>query len=540
MRPARKVKVRINYRELHNGKRNTMAGVEEGQISGDELDMSCSSHDEETDYMNMTEQEFDDEVQSAMADEDEGKLEMLFKTKEKRCKKLQNELNKSTREEKARKKRLREWEEKFKKLNKTEQSLNKSLASSRNNSPLGSPKKAGKKTGAVQKKTGTHKSKFNFNSTAEQRGECFQNTEIKGENEIDNAELLNMLVSLKQGNSTHFSELLNKSREASDNFEFLKRDRNRAGANNNDTGSSELKGEKKGNNTGVRSVEHDKCDDVSGPDGISQLVEKLRIIKQKNECMSVQETSITETGKLVQAINTLVEKLDERRKGDYKILGDKEGKKKLVSGKTTKPDESDIKKQIKFAHEKLDPRHVKERVFDKLTASLLVAGELELAAQPNISEEERLARINIAKTVCYHKKYLQDEDLREGYDTILKKVEQGTAEWSRMLSEELHLFYDYRANAILREKSGGLTAGKQKGKTENNETETAEGDEDKDAGKVIYCLDYNLNKCSHDKSHKGKWKGKQGVWKWHVCKTCLRSGELNHHRDGDTKCPNKA
>ena len=60
-----------------------------------------------------------------------------------------------------------------------------------------------------------------------------------------------------------------------------------------------------------------------------------------------------------------------------------------------------------------------------------MAGELELALQEgrSIMEEERKARLNIAKTICYHKQYLSDRDLRIGYDSILKKVEQGREKW---------------------------------------------------------------------------------------------------------------
>ena len=107
---------------------------------------------------------------------------------------------------------------------------------------------------------------------------------------------------------------------------------------------------------------------------------------------------------------------------------------------------------VKYAHEKLDSRHVQEKVFDKLNCNMLVAGELEIASMSDISEEEKQARICIAKTLCYHHKYLKDQDLRSGYDFVLKKVEQGVFNWRDNLSEKLHDHPDYRANAILRDK----------------------------------------------------------------------------------------
>ena len=63
----------------------------------------------------------------------------------------------------------------------------------------------------------------------------------------------------------------------------------------------------------------------------------------------------------------------------------------LKSGKTVKPDESDIKKVVQFAHEKLDSVYVKSRVFSELSFHFLVAGELELILQDSILPEERLA-----------------------------------------------------------------------------------------------------------------------------------------------------
>ena len=69
---------------------------------------------------------------------------------------------------------------------------------------------------------------------------------------------------------------------------------------------------------------------------------------------------------------------------------------------------------MKYAHEKLDNRHVQEKTFDKLTFSLLVAGELEIASLDSTPLNERVACINIAKTICYHRKYLKDDELRAG------------------------------------------------------------------------------------------------------------------------------
>ena len=53
-------------------------------------------------------------------------------------------------------------------------------------------------------------------------------------------------------------------------------------------------------------------------------------------------------------------------------------KKKLTSRRCSKPDETDIQRVVRYAHEKLDPRHVDEREFDKLLFHILIVGELEI------------------------------------------------------------------------------------------------------------------------------------------------------------------
>ena len=178
--------------------------------------------------------------------------------------------------------------------------------------------------------------------------------------------------------------------------------------------------------------------DVNSKAGRDKLVEILSEIQSKDnrkcECK----------------LPDISEQASSQTKSDKK--SDKTDK-KLTSGKITKPDESDIKQQVKYAHEKLNAKHVKERVFDKLEFAMLIAGELELISRPEISENERSARTEIAKILCYHKLYLNDDDLRNGYDAILKTVEQGTAQWGPELAQSLNSYCEFRANIAWRENS---------------------------------------------------------------------------------------
>ena len=531
MRPSRKAKIRYNYRDLEQGKLTIMSD-NEMDIPNHTQGMSDSEEEivSDEEWLSLSEEQFQEEVNVAMEEEDEGKLSFLLKMKEKRCAKLQKELKKSEKEEQAKKKRMRDWEEKFKKLNKTETSLSKTL-NSRSNTPNNSPKKAAgimKKT-SVKKPgyTPRTKTRFDFQTPAEKRGELPSGSNVENK-EVDNAELLNMLLELKQGKRSQFNELLAKSREADSNITMLQGGSKSPLDSNCGDNSREVT---------IAGTLNRSVKDINSQEGRGQLLRKLHEFTDNTNTVSNTEQQ-KERRELVEAINTLARALDRDENGKAEGKEEKDGKKKLVSGKTTKPDESDIKKQIKFAHEKLDPRHVKDRIFDTLSASLLVAGELELALQKNITEDERLGRISIAKTVCYHQKYLPDDDLRVGYDTILKRLEQGEEQWSAKLGEDLHVFYDYRANVLLREKT---TSDKSKQKTvsSENDKKEEEGDETKEGGRIIYCMEYNLGKCAFDKSHKGKFRGKTGITKWHVCKACLKHGDLEKHAEKDGKCPNR-
>ena len=116
------------------------------------------------------------------------------------------------------------------------------------------------------------------------------------------------------------------------------------------------------------------------------------------------------------------------------------------------PDDINIKVVVKYAHKKLDPKHVQDCRFDLLSFAQLVAGEFELISRPGVFQEERDAYISMAKTISYHKQYLGGHDLRNGNDHILKKVELNIEQWSANLGEQLHSFYHYRTISIMRER----------------------------------------------------------------------------------------
>ena len=190
-----------------------------------------------------------------------------------------------------------------------------------------------------------------------------------------------------------------------------------------------------------------------------------------------------------------------------------------------------------YPHEKLDPKHTRDQKFDNLDVHLLVAGALEIAALPDISKDEREAQIQIAKTICYHKKYVQDSDLQEGYDTILKQIEQGKLQWKDDLGQKLHEHLDYRANVIIRNKIAQQEAKSEQRKSHNNKKlTTQDGGNPKD--RVIYCLEYNQGTCPHSDHHEGRFNRKK-VFKFHICQRCHKEGDFKSHQDASDECPKK-
>ena len=171
-----------------------------------------------------------------------------------------------------------------------------------------------------------------------------------------------------------------------------------------------------------------------------------------------------------------------------------------------------------------------------LEFNILIAGELEIIDSHCILDEERRARVGIAKTLCYHKKYLDDSDLHEGYNTILKQVEQGVLSWRDDLGEKLHSHLDNRVNVIVRDRVS------QEGFTRVESKKTSGATKQmQDAGRdqVYYCLEFNLGTCPHSDNHEGRIQGKK-VTKFHVCKRCHREGKYKSHREGSNSCPKRS
>ena len=565
-------KGRIDYRTLDSkGKESKEETVVETEINSDEdqefLDSmeeilsqseGTGSDDKEDGEISNISEESGSESDSEEEDDDIAKLKNILRKKQEECVKLKAKVNKEKQKDDKKKKEMSKLLEQIKAMDKTKVNLQKSLdasrSSSRNSTPAASPKRKNKET------------------TKDRRIVRKKTRKQMPENASEYTDTLNSMLKLKQGAGNEaYSELMFKAMEATDNIMSIKESQKSLASKkqktNNKSGKNKIGNNKTTGNKAenvldllnkVNESSQANRSEVNADNSVNaktigdshEQMSKEATQLLLNKCVNAKSAEESIGEKIIEIIHEggnaknnedeidkLCEKLKEafggrKGNGEDPTVSDTKNK-KLTSGKCTKPDESDIKRVVKFAHERLDPRHIVERDFDKLQFHTLIAGELELA-QSCDSIEEKQARIGIAKTLCYHKSYLDDKTLRDGYDQMLKRVERGTQEWDEALGEHLHELLNYKANVMMRErfqdgKEGPFTkVESRKSKVTDNRIE-----------RVVYCNDYNNGNCNQRDHHEGKFAGKK-VTRFHICRKCYNvAGETRSHRDGSDECGRK-
>ena len=533
--------------------------MEDGEISGEET---------------QSEEENDPEVEDCLKAGNLDKLKRILKKREEECKKLKKEMEKEKLKEKQNKE-MKAVLEQINKVNKTRRSLQQSISASRHASPADSPKTFKKvvPTGKVTKQKVSKK-------PARGTKEGAATTDRSEYNQI-----LESFLKLQHGN-TEYADRVANALEATDQIIALSGSKVEIDSDFNEINQTKTqsKNKNKGSKPNEKEVISLKKANERNSNEVFDIIDKFAnkqsnkserasaqvaqallsaLNKQHNSDPESESEAFTPEAavstnsketqdKTIKVLETITQCFH-GNKGNSKPEQKNENStqetsgrtqdnkdstnKKLISGKCTRPDESDIKQVVKYPHEKLDPRHVTDRDFDKLEFNILIAGELELIALHSMSEQERSARIDVAKVLCYHKKYLDDRSLREGYDSIMKQVEQGNIQWAHNLGEKLHQHLDYRANVILRDRMNneGFT------KVENRKQQDKRGPtggETTVKDRVFYCLDYNLGTCPQSDHHEGRI-GTKKVTKFHFCKRCHKDNEYKSHRDTDTSCPKR-
>lgn len=177
---------------------------------------------------------------------------------------------------------------------------------------------------------------------------------------------------------------------------------------------------------------------------------------------------------------------------------------------------------------------------DSLSFDQLVAGELEICTMKDLSKKEKNARLQILKLLAYFANILPQSALIDVYKAVILKIEKGLFIWSSEIVEKAENMLDravskHKMQREIETQKITRTTDKMKEKPKKEF-----GIQLKNGDKIVYCADFNKNKCDKDSNHEGKFSGRD-VTKFHVCRTCLViDKEKRFHPETDEKCPNKS
>lgn len=216
--------------------------------------------------------------------------------------------------------------------------------------------------------------------------------------------------------------------------------------------------------------------------------------------------------------------------------------KHIKSGVTAKAHKIRLKTSELCAQAVLDEEHYPGiYTLESLTFEQLVAGELEICTLGEVSKKEKSTRLQILKLLAYFANLLPQSIILDVYKAVILKVEKGLFGWSRELVQKTENMLDRAVSKSKFRKEENKKDKEQADKTVNKDKAKKEtGLPLRNGERVIYCLEFNKNKCEKDCSHEGKFAGKD-VFKQHICRVCLMTDkEKRNHAEGDHQCPHKS
>ena len=149
--------------------------------------------------------------------------------------------------------------------------------------------------------------------------------------------------------------------------------------------------------------------------------------------------------------------------------------------------------------------------FKELDFRLFVAGELEIATSPDISDRERTGRLLLLKQLAYLHGVHDWGILRNIYLSVVRKIEMGSLHWGSSFMHDIQWILTKHTVTQASRTSRPITkAGR------NNAPDK----------KIWYCIDYNRGKCAFRENHYSNINGQQ-EWVTHTYSHCYK-------RDGST------
>ena len=202
---------------------------------------------------------------------------------------------------------------------------------------------------------------------------------------------------------------------------------------------------------------------------------------------------------------------------------------KLRSGMEAKASDVVVNPQI-WPHVALQIEHVgRNYTFQELDLRLLVAGELEIIMGDNVSEIERMGRLNLLQCVAYIAGSHDWNTARALYAAVVRKVELGLLNWGSDFSKV--------EQTVL---SKAVAKG-QKGRFSTNFSSASSGGNSglsKPDNRIWYCRAFQYGKCSLAEPHSDRLATGKMVTVIHICAECwTRDKKKLNHPQGDSQCP---
>ena len=189
---------------------------------------------------------------------------------------------------------------------------------------------------------------------------------------------------------------------------------------------------------------------------------------------------------------------------------------RLKSGKTTKLTSRVVLPQL-WPHSQLSLAYVsKDKSYHELTIAEFSAGYASILKLPSLSESERSARLDHFIGLMYLVTQFTWSAVREFHAAVLFEIECGRARWGDSFAD--------LESRLLR----------------NSTRPTANAVAGRAGMPVLFCRDYQNNKCSHAKDHFGSIRN-ETKWLQHICAKCWTvSRVIGRHSEFSPDCPTKS
>ena len=173
--------------------------------------------------------------------------------------------------------------------------------------------------------------------------------------------------------------------------------------------------------------------------------------------------------------------------------------------------------------------------FADLDFRRLVAGEIEIVLEFQLSQTELEGRLKLLRTLAFLLGSYPWTAVRSVYAAVLRRIELGKMTWASDFSETMNFTLLTYANKNVAtearpEKQGRTYSSKRNGGP-------SQGASGGDSARVWYCPEYQRSTCAHNEPHQKEMYGKL-VTVHHVCAKCLlRDRREAKHPDTSTACP---